>query len=105
MDALGAFSVSVMVVEWDRLWKTTEVAVVVVAKARVLGIERERTVNLARRVVVATGDDKSRRETTKRRIVVKDIAYRNHLRLGKLREGVFFCRRFLIVVSAIGSSD
>lgn len=39
---------------------------------------------LVRRVVVARGDkDKSRRETTKRRIAVEDIAYR---RLG----GEFF---------------
>lgn len=66
---------------------------VVVAKSRVLGIGRERRVNLARRAAVARGDDKSRRETTKRRIAVKDIAYHNHhLRLGKSKEaGLFFC--------------
>lgn len=63
---------------------------VVVAKARVLGIGQERRVNLVRRVAVARGDDKNRRETTKRRIAVEDIAYRNHLRLGKLKEGGFF---------------
>lgn len=64
-------------------------AELVAAKARVLGMGRERMVNLVRRVVVARGDDdKSRRETTKRRIAMKDIAYRNRLRLGI--EGRFF---------------
>lgn len=54
-------------------------------KARVLGIGRERRVTLVRRVVVARGDkDKSRRETTKRRIAVEDIAYR------RLGGGSFF---------------
>lgn len=65
-------------------------AELVAAKAQVLGMGRERMVNLVRRVVVARGDDdKSRRETTKRRIAMKDIAYRNCLRLGKSK-GVFF---------------
>lgn len=64
-------------------------AELVAAKARVLGMGRERMVDLVRRVVVARGDDdKSRRETTKRRIAMKDIAYRNRLRLEI--EGRFF---------------
>lgn len=65
-------------------------AELVAAKARVLGMGRERMVNLVRRVVVARGDDdKSRRETTKRRIAMKDIAYRNRLRL-KIKRRFFF---------------
>lgn len=55
------------------------------ANARVLDIGRERRVALVRRVVVARGDkNKSRRETTKRRIV-EDIAGEN----GEGRRGVF----------------
>lgn len=61
-------------------------------------------VNLVRRVVVARGDDdRSRRETTKRCIAMKDIAYRNRLRPGI--EGRFFLSFFWLTVPYRGFCD
>lgn len=42
-----------------------------------------------RRVAVRGDKDKSRQETTERRITVENIAYRNYPRLEKWRRGIF----------------
>lgn len=67
-------------------WGITEL---VAAKTRVLGIGRERRGTFVRRVVVRGDEDRSLRETARRRIAVEDIAITTVFWAGMQKTGRF----------------